>query len=385
MHLSVFRAIREKKILILICLVILSVMIAAAFWPFNPHPPNRVAWLSDQNGLRFNGAGIILSTKDFEFADSQATAGVSLELWLEGSQENYSNALLAFSSPANPEQFRLRQSHDFLLILQEPRRRARHMGMTWLWVPHAFQFHKRRFIAISSGATGTTVYLDGIPAEKSSTFKIDPKGFSGQLVIGASPTVYDTWPGKLLGLALFRRELTSSQVSDHYQAWLDGTFPVIENSQPVALYTFAERTGNIVHNQITSGPDLTIPSSFRIPYKPLLKAPWNEFYPNLAYLREVFINIAGFIPFGFFFCKLFSSGQPSQKNIVVTIILGALFSLTIEVLQVYIPMRDSGTTDILTNTVGTALGVKLYQGGALQVLLRRLESRGSRNVVPEQS
>ena len=377
MRLSVFRAIREKKTLAIICFGIVSVMIVAAFWPFNPHPANHVTWLSDQNGLRFNGGGIVLNTNGFEFADSHSMAGVSLELWLEPSQENYSNALLAFSSPANPEQFRLRQSHDFLLILQEPRARARHMGMTWLWVPHAFQAHKRRFIAISSGASGTTVYLDGVPAENSSTFKIDPKGFSGHLILGASPTAYDTWRGKLLGLAWFSRELAPSQVSDHYKAWLNGNSEAIENSRPVALYAFAERTGNIVHNQITSGPDLTIPSSFHVPYKPLLKAAWNEFYPNPAFFREVFINIVGFIPFGFFFCMLFSSGQPSQKIVVATIILGTLFSLTIEVLQVYIPMRDSGTTDIFTNTLGTAIGAILCRQG-LHSLFGRPRSQTTR-------
>lgn len=384
MRLSVFRAIREKRILAVICFGIFCVMSVAAFWPFKIHPANHVAWQNAQNGLRFNGGGIVLSSQDFEFADSQSKAGVSLELWLEGSQENYSNALLAFSSPANPDQFRLRQSHDYLAILQLPRARPRHMGMTWLWVPHAFQPHKRRFIVISSGASGTTVYLDGVPAESSSTFKIDPKGFSGQLVVGSAPTVYDTWRGKLLGLAFFRRELTPSQVANHYQAWLHGPPEIIENSQPVALYTFAERTGNTVHNKITSGPDLTIPSSFYIPYKPLLKAPWNEFYPNFGYFREVFINIAGFIPFGFFFCKLFSSGQPKQKTVVATIILGALFSLTIEVLQVYIPIRDSGTTDIITNTLGTALGAMLYRGGSLEVLLRRFESWAPANTDPEE-
>lgn len=375
MRLSVFRAIREKKALTIICFAILSVMIVAAFWPFNPCPANHVTWLSDQNGLRFNGGGIIQTTKGSEFADSPSTAGVSLELWLEPSQENYSNALLSFSSPANPEQFRLRQSHDFLLILQEPRPRARHMGMTWLWVPHVFQAHKRRFIAICSSASGTTVYLDGVAAENSSTFKVDPKGFSGQLIVGASPTGYDTWRGKLLGLAWFSRELTPSQVADHYQAWLNGKSEVIENSRPVALYAFAERTGNIVHNQITSGPDLTIPNRFHIPYKTFLKAPWNEFFPNFAFFREVFINIVGFMPFGFFFCMLFSSGQPSQKIVVATIILGTLFSLTIEVLQVYIPMRDSGTTDIFTNTLGTAIGAILCRRRRLRSLFGRPDSR----------
>jgi VanZ like protein/concanavalin A-like lectin/glucanase superfamily protein len=381
MRLSAFRSIREKKTLAALCFGILCVMIVAAFWPFNPHAANHVTWLSGENGLQFNGAGILLSSKRFQFPDSETQLATSLEIWLEPSQEKYSNALLAFSSPANPDQFRLRQSHDFLLILQQPFP-GTHSGMTWLWVPDAFHARKRRFIAISSGASGTTVYLDGVPAENSSTFRIDPKGFSGQLIVGASPTVYDTWRGKLLGFALFDQELTSSQVSEHYRAWRDGRSEVVENSQPIALYTFVERTGNIVHNQITSGPDLTIPGRFQIPYKPLLKAPWNEFYPNFAYLREVFINIAGFIPFGFFFCMLFSSGQPSRKTVVATVVLGTFFSLTIEVLQLYIPMRDSGTTDIFTNTLGTALGALLYRGGTLEILLRRLAPQTSRKADP---
>lgn len=375
MRLSVLRAIREKKTVAIICFGILSVMIVAAFWPFNPHPTNHVTWLSGQNGLRFNSGGMILSTKSFEFADSPSTAGVSLELWLEPSQENYSNALLAFSSPVNPEQFRLRQSHDFLLILQEPRTHPRHMGMTWLWVSHAFQAHKRRFIAISSGASGTTVYLDGIPAENSSTFKIDPKGFSGRLIVGTSPTVYDTWRGNLFGLALFGRELTAAQVSEHYQAWVRGLPETLKSDQPAALYTFGEPSGTVAHNQVTSGPDLVIPASFSVPCKPFLKSPWREFYPNQAYLRDVLINIAGFVPFGFFFCMLFSSSESSRKAVVATIILGALFSLTIEVVQGFIPMRDSGTTDIITNTLGTLLGVMLHRSGVLEVLLVWLESR----------
>lgn len=377
MRLSLFRTVREKKTLAGICLVILCVMIVAAFRPFNLLPANHVTWLSNENGLRFSGGGIVLSPKSFEFPDSRSPAGASLELWLEPSQEEYSAALLSFSSPANPEQFRLRQSHDFLLIIQEPFASARHSGMTPLWVPHAFQAHKRRLIDISSGMQGTTVYLDGVPAESSPTLRITKKDFSGQLVIGTSPAVYDTWRGKLLGLAVFGRELTPSQVSEHYQAWLNERPEAIRGDQPAALYTFAERGGNIVHNQILFGPDLAIPVTFTIPYKPFLKSFWKEFYPTRGYLSDVLINIAGFVPLGFFFCMLFSSGQPSRKTVVATIILGASFSLTIEVLQWYIPSRDSGTTDIFTNTLGTAIGAMLYRGGTLQVLLRWLEPQSS--------
>jgi hypothetical protein len=377
MRLSALRTIREKKTTAAICFGIVCVMIVAAFWPFSFHPTNHVTWLSDQNGLRFSGGGIVLSTRGFEFADPQSTAGVSLELWLEPSQEKYSTALLSFSSHNNPEQFRLRQSHDFLLIVQESFATSRHQAARGLWVPHVFQAHKRRFIAICSGASGTTVYLDGVPAENSSTFKIDPKGFSGQLIVGASPTAYDTWRGELFGLALFSRELTAAQLSEHYQAWSRGLSETLKSDQPAALYTLAERSGTFVHNQMSSGPDLAIPASYRVPYKPFLKPPWMEFYPNQAYFRDVFINISGFVPFGFFFCMLFSSSGSNRKALFATIMLGAVFSLTIEVLQGFIPMRDSGTTDILTNTLGTAVGATLCRWGMLHPLFGRSESRSA--------
>ena len=375
MNFPAFPGVSEKKLLGAICLLILIAMIVAAFWPFNPRPANHVAWLGNENGIRFGGAGIILSSAPFQFPGSERPAGASLEVWLEPSQQRYSAALLAFSFSASPEQFRLRQAYDYLLVLEEPFASFRHSAMRSLWVPHAFQARKRRFLAISSGTQGTTVYLDGIPAEQSSSFKISTRDVSGQLILGSSPVVYDTWRGKLLGVAVFGREITPAQVSDHYLAWLNGRPEVINRDQPAALYTFEERAGDVVHNQIASGPDLTIPESFHIPYKPLLKAPWKEFYLNQSYLQDVLVNIAGFIPFGVFFCMYFSSGPASRRTVAATIILGAVFSLTIEVLQVYIPMRDSGTTDILTNTLGTTIGAMLYRGGTLHALLDRLAFR----------
>lgn len=375
MNLSGFRTVGEKEALASLCLLIFGVMLVAAFWPFRLHPENRVTWLGNEHGLRFSGTGIVLSLKKLELPDSGTPAGISLEIWLKPSQDKYSTSLLAVSSGANPEQFRLRQAGDALLVLEEPFASSRHSVTTAMSVSHAFQAHQQSFIAISAGAQGTAVYVNGVPTKKSSTFRVTDKDFSGQLIVGSSPDAYETWRGEFLGMALFGRELTQAQVSEHYQAWLHGRPEVLKNDQPAALYVFDEGTGDIVHNQMSSGSDLVIPQSFRIPFKPFLKSPWREFYFNRAYLRDVLINVSGFVPFGFFVCMYLSWRRASRKAVLATIVLGAVFSLTIEVLQWYIPMRDSGTTDILTNTLGTALGAMLYRSGALHALFDRLESR----------
>ena len=77
----------------------------------------------------------------------------------------------------------------------------------------------------------------------------------------------------------------------------------------------------------------------------------------LSYWKAALKNIVGFIPLGFCFYAYVGTLLPIKRAKLVTVALGAVVSFTIEILQAFLPTRDSGTTDILTNTLGTWMGI----------------------------
>jgi glycopeptide antibiotics resistance protein len=97
----------------------------------------------------------------------------------------------------------------------------------------------------------------------------------------------------------------------------------------------------------------------------LLESAWQEFHKQRNYLKNVFINVAGFVPLGFFLHAYFSLIRRIRYAALATVMVGATVSLTIEVLQAYLPTRDSGTTDLITNTLGTCIGAALCHAAAL--------------------
>jgi glycopeptide antibiotics resistance protein len=202
-----------------------------------------------------------------------------------------------------------------------------------------------------------SVYTDGVLAKTAPQFRLSTKDFSGRLVLADSPGQPDNWSGQLLGLAIYRRELTATEVRRHYETWTQEERPKIcEQECNIALYLFGERAGNVVHNQAMSGVDLDIPEKYEVLDKIFLEPFWKEFSMSRSYWGAAFKNIVGFVPFGFCFCACLSAHKV-RRAALVTVILGSLVSLTIEVLQAYLPTRDSGTTDLFTNTLGTYIGV----------------------------
>ena len=364
---------REKKILGIVCGIAITGVLTATLWPFNPFPPNRVRWLTEANGIAFDGASLVMSKSPLHAAAS-SPGSCSLELLLRPADTESFYTILSFYTPTNPKQFLVRQWTDGLIVSHDVVDAKQKLRRSKFDVDHAFQVGKLLLLTIVSGPRGTVVYANGQLAQAFPRFNISSKDLSGQIILGSSAVDYEPWPGEVRGLAIYSTELTPAQVFKHFEDWTRG--PRVDPSDgdgPVALYYFAERTGREIHNAVVSGPNLEIPKSFTVPHKALLASPIKEFQASWLYVKDVLLNIGGFVPLGFVFCLYFASTYSRGKAALLAILAAGTLSFTIEVLQAFIPRRVSGTTDIITNALGAAIGAGLARSGAVRRWLGRLK------------
>jgi hypothetical protein len=351
-----------------ICAFVLSGILVAGLWPFHA-PRNEVRWLGYGSGLFFGKYGSIVSASSFKAGPLAADSSCSLEIWLEPRRVQSSGTILAFYRPESRSiPFALRQSLGDLTIERPSQDQARPEKIT-VYVNDVFSRQKPVLVTISSNPAGTTVYADGAFVKKLVNPRLASKDFTGQLVVGNSPVTTDEWSGQVQGLAIYGHELTADEVSQHYATWTKGERRDLAGQSAAALYLFNELRGNVVHNQVDSATDLLIPERFFVLREQFLERPWDEFHQDWNYWKDVGINIAGFIPLGFVFFAYFSLVRKTQHPAAITIALGFAVSLTIEVLQAFLPTRDSGMTDLITNTLGTAVGVMVFRSGAVQAVL----------------
>jgi len=340
------------------CFLVLMCILAAGLWPFHA-PKNDVTWLNQKSGILFGKHGSIVSSGSFKARASQGDNSCSLEIWLKPSRVDSGGMILAYYRPENRVvPFALRQYRGGLVV--ERNFESRFEGKAEIYVGGVFSIQKSVFVTITSGAAGTAAYVDGTLVKKVPYFTFSNQDLTGQFVVGNPPSKTYNWSGQLKGLAVYDRELSPAEVSQHFLDWTNFGQPTSAQSESVvARYLFNEENGNVVHNQIDSATDLLIPERFFVLHELFLERPWDEFRPTRSYWKNFGINIVGFIPLGFLFYAYFSQLRKSGYPAGLTIALGFVVSLTIEVLQSLLPTRDSGMTDLFTNTFGTALGAVL--------------------------
>jgi hypothetical protein len=224
-------------------------------------------------------------------------------------------------------------------------------------------------IAVTYDFQQESIYFNGqlrlrspVPGGKFSNW--DP---TFPLILGNENTGNRPWNGQLFLVAIYNRTLSGDEVVQNYHVGRSFLSTSVADEKRVrdgliALYLFNQKDGFLVRDQSGSmlAPDLYIPKDLKIFKKETYKAfLGSHFTLGVADIfKDIVLNTLAFILFGFLLHRTVRKRFPfSLKIAAIVLLIGFLFSLTIESLQYFLESRGSEMIDVISGTIGVALGI----------------------------
>ena len=344
----------SRKVATLLAVGIWIVIFVAGLWPLNFVPENRIRWLPGGAGLRFDGYGQVYSSVPMlSPRGPDGAAEATIELVFTPSK-SYENASTVFSLVNQDEvSFAIGQSVTDL-FLQGSFTQGVGKPVVKLWIDDVCGHAQELFVTVTLDTRHVDVYLDGQLAR---SFPVSTRAdnLSGRVFVGHSVKGGGQWSGSVARLAIFEGTLDAAAISRRYEQWTRTRYLDRDVNHRGAAYDFVTSAGDFVSNGGETGPDLIIPKTFRLSEPKVLE--WPD-HLNRSVAVDAVVNITGFVPFGLATCLClhFWTGWSLSRCVAMTILVGASVSVVIELLQVFLPTRDSSLADLVTNILGTVLG-----------------------------
>ena len=340
-------------------------LLTVGLWPFDFRTPNHASWLKDRAGISFQPDTIVYDPGTADWSargQPDQPAAFTMELWLEPGHVPPTDLfdILTIDDGCSPPPIMLFQWKTELLL--RVRDRGNHRGFREVGPAGVLMEQSPRFITITVAPGRTTFYSDGVPLKHYPDFTVHNSQLNGRLILGNAAAGKHPWRGNLFGLALYSRALAAAEVAQHYAHWTNNqTDQLTAEAGLTALYRFGEGNGQWANDLSANRHRLLIPAQYTVLQKRVLELPWGPDPIEWSDLDDVAINILGFVPFGFMACHYRRLTRPDVRgrNIVWAICIGAIISLAIELIQVWLPNRTSSATDLFCNTQGTFLGALL--------------------------
>lgn len=344
-----------KLTLLIVSALAVAGTLTSGLWPFNFFPRNQVERLADA-GLRFDWDGIIYSRQP-AIVPLQNQDAITVELWLKPSDKSFLHygEILAFFNSGR-DGFVVAQNGDALVAHSEYS--VAGTAQTRPGDPDApgvFEPGVARLYTVTSGSDGTAIYADGRLTTRYPGLVPLPASLSGRLVVGHSPAGYHPWSGDIRGLAIYSRALRPEEVTENHRRWLAGDIAALTRAQQIVWLTrFDDADRRVVRNRVAGGGELIIPQHYQPMQRKVLTLPSRRSRPDVG---DFVLNIFGLIPLGFTISLLAAIlGRSPRRAVLYATLFGMGTSLTIELLQPFLPSRTSSLLDLINNTLGAALG-----------------------------
>jgi len=218
------------------------------------------------------------------------------------------------------------------------------------------------FITVTSNNLGSRLFINGSLANEMNNWKITIPHAGRKLRLTLGNSIYGKhgWDGEIFGLSLHRNAFSPERVKYQYDKWLSQQVFVPEPKDDlVFLYTFRDCDDNFIPEQTGRNQPLLIPARPIMVKKKILSPPWNNFYSSSSFFIDALLNLIGFIPLGAVtYCWLQQLYSLSRRHAALATVLCCFaISLSMELLQIWIPGRSSTLLDLILNTLGAWLGV----------------------------
>lgn len=345
---------------------------------------NNVKWLSQTNGVEFQNVSSIHSSSPINnLYDALFSGnGLTVEAWLASKdhQKKEFPRIISFSSDPGFCNFALvQQGRDLIVRLRTTKTDlyGRNPGSV---IKNIFKSDDPVHIVLTNDFHLERIFVNGrlILQAPSPGGKFSNWEPSYPLVLGNVMTGERTWNGRLFLVAVYKRALSTDEVSKNYRAGKSFTSTEVTNDKRVmdeliALYLFNEGSGDIVRDKSGSGlaPDLLIPKELRLPRNNVYKTFLGNHFPLTLrdFKRDLIFNILAFVLFGFLLHRIVKRRfRPAIKTTIFVLIIGLLFLFTLESLQYFVEIRGSEIMDVISGTIGVGIGILVDKASSYIVI-----------------
>lgn len=353
--------------------LLVALLLYLGLTPLDFSPENGVAWEPERAGLRFDGKGIALHADPLGW---RAAPKPAITLLIEATPSSASSSglgtLLSFEDGSRPQPLLVAQWKSYLVLRVRALASADPGRGYWeIGASDALLVDQPSSIVIrSSPERGTIIHVAGKEAVRSNRSILPPNAeFGGRLIVGSMGDGRAGWAGLMTGLAIYDEWLSDADLETESAQIRRSGFAALERRESLlALHAFEDDPGDVAANLASTGPEraLLIPTAFEPPAPNAFSLPLRTEYGKRWFLRDIAINMVGFLPFGLLLVLLLLDIPMSgTRALVGATFCGILLSLGIESIQILIPVRNSSLTDLALNVLGTGLGA------AVGIVLRR--------------
>ena len=339
-----------RRVWIGLLMVVSAIMLFAGLRPYANYTRAWVEFDDTASVTQFKGYGLAVGELDaaISAASINQDLTIAMSVRLVEPEDTYFRILAQLDSPGSADPLIIGQwQHSVIAINSRDYRNQ--LGLPRVSANLESHTEKLAEVYISFGPDESRIEVNGKFAASGEAFSF--KEPLTRISIGNAPDGQHGWIGALDSFSINTR-------ADNEE-----TYTYLFNANHLPDIANASQSDNYLPDNY-----LTVPSPGKFPDRVWIEAMGLQQLLDQN-LRDVVINFLGFAPFGFVLSALLMAGnkpvvRSAFKVVLISMVAGLLFSLFIEVSQIWIPGRHPHSHDLLLNTLGTLPGSIGYLSGA---------------------